>query len=366
MSALTHHLVRKGLEVTSEHLAAPNDGDHASPIKHIDALPLVILVLTAFAFAFGLFVINYSFGAVVATLAAIEDPQPAVYVPIDDPHADPNTKQPETALEQSAPVTSSLRRTIRHLRASPGGYAYFRGRSLFVVLIFARSILTGILTGGQATKLGLFSSLAHIAVDVALATVEMGWIHSVISQSSGKRFWNRIPSLRTWPKIAPVVALRSVASQISLVLPAHLALKLIVWPLSQNNSMADPEYNPAADLAKTFGISLLSIGLALLVEVPASVTLIRVAASMLPEEDETVVPFDRSFDGKIQPAVLGGSGKIGMLDAWKTFKWPSRIRLLKLLVKVFGLNIGLGFVFGLIFGAEIGFFGLANKIFNGQ
>ncbi|KAK2796987.1 hypothetical protein FQN50_009356 [Emmonsiellopsis sp. PD_5] len=366
MSALTHHLVRRGLEVTSEHFTKPNDGGNdAFPVKHIDVLPLFVFLITGCAFAFGLFVINYSCGAVVATLAAIEDPQPPVYLSIDDPHADPNNKQPETALEQSTPVTSSLRRAIRHLQASPGGHAYFRGRSLFVVLIFARSILTGILTGGRATKLDLFSALAHIVIDVALTTVEMGWIHSVISASSGKRFWNRIPSIRTWPKIAPVVALRSIAAQLSMALPAHLALKLIVWPISQNNSMSDPAYNPAADLAKTFGISLLSICLAVLVEVPATVTLIRVAASMLPEE-ETVVPFDRSFDGKVQPAVLGGSGKIGMLDAWKTFKWPSRIRLLKLLVKVAGLDIALGFVFGVIFGVEIVIFGLGNKVFNGQ
>ena len=39
---------------------------------------------------------------------------------------------------------------------------------------------------------------------------------------------------------------------------------------------------------------------------------------MLPDEDEAIVPFDRSFGGKVVPAILGGSGKLSIRDAWKT------------------------------------------------
>ena len=68
--------------------------------------------------------------------------------------------------------------------------------------------------------------------------------------------------------------------------------------------------------------------------IPANVALKRVQASMLPEEDESIVPFDRTFGGKVIPEVVGGSGKIGMLTAWKTFDWNARVRLLKIYAKV--------------------------------
>ena len=75
--------------------------------------------------------------------------------------------------------------------------------------------------------------------------------------------------------------------------------------------------------------------IAVLVVIPAHVTLKRVQASMLPEEDEAIVPFDRTFGGKVVPEILGGSGAVSMFDAWKTFDRSARVRLLKLYAKIF-------------------------------
>lgn len=69
-------------------------------------------------------------------------------------------------------------------------------------------------------------------------------------------------------------------------------------------------------------------------QIPATVTMVRVAASMLPEEDETIVSFDRTFGGKTTPVIIGGQGKVGIVEAWRSFPRSSRIRLLKLLAKV--------------------------------
>ena len=56
-------------------------------------------------------------------------------------------------------------------------------------------------------------------------------------------------------------------------------------------------------------------------------------ASLLPEDDEPIVPFDRTFGGKVVPAIIGGSGMIGMRDAWKTFDWNATVRVVKVYVK---------------------------------
>jgi hypothetical protein len=121
--------------------------------------------------------------------------------------------------------------------------------------------------------------------------------------------------------------------------------------------LQDPAFQPdKKDVAVIFGQSLivlfLSFALFILLEIPATVTAVRVAASMLPEEYETIVPFDRSFGGKVTPAIVGGSGKIGMLEAWKTFTWPSRIRLLKLVVKVFAIILTVWLLFCMVLVVE--------------
>jgi hypothetical protein len=78
----------------------------------------------------------------------------------------------------------------------------------------------------------------------------------------------------------------------------------------------------------------LSLALFVGLQIPATVVMVRVAASMLPEEDEAIVSFDRSFGGLTTPAIIGGQGKIGIVEAWRSFPRSSRIRLLKLLAKV--------------------------------
>jgi hypothetical protein len=49
---------------------------------------------------------------------------------------------------------------------------------------------------------------------------------------------------------------------------------------------------------------------------------------------------------------VGGAGKIGMLEAWKTFTWPSRIRLLKLVIKVFAIIVAVWLSFSMVLIAE--------------
>lgn len=98
-------------------------------------------------------------------------------------------------------------------------------------------------------------------------------------------------------------------------------------------------------LVEIFLVGLIAIGTIILVVIPADVTLTRVQASMLPEEDESIVPFDRTFAGKVKPEILGGSGAVGMLDAWRTFDRSARMRLIKLYGKIFAIQIALTFMF---------------------
>jgi hypothetical protein len=57
------------------------------------------------------------------------------------------------------------------------------------------------------------------------------------------------------------------------------------------------------------GLVVLVVGAAFttLVQNPADVTLTRVQASLLPDIEETIVPFDQTFCEKVVPEVIGGS-----------------------------------------------------------
>ncbi|GLI76084.1 hypothetical protein PoHVEF18_004353 [Penicillium ochrochloron] len=82
----------------------------------------------------------------------------------------------------------------------------------------------------------------------------------------------------------------------------------------------------------------------LLVSLPARAIYIRVAASMLPEEDDPIVPFDRLFGGKTNLNMAGGGDKLGLKDAWVTFERSARSRYFRTILKALAIEVALGVV----------------------
>jgi hypothetical protein len=301
-------------------------------------------------------------------LTIVESPVSDAYVAVDTLSTAPaNVKKPsraseaaETLLEPEVrvvtykPITSSLRSTILHLRSRAGYWSRFRGLSLFLCWALARSVIISLFASVHFMRSHAGLAVAAILAEIALSRWELTWYHIVISEPSPKKWWQRLPSFksRAWAKIAPAVALRSLTTQIASGFPM-----LLCRSFGTMKHLQDPTFQPGKkDMYVIFGQSLivlfLTFALFILLEIPATVTAVRVAASMLPEEDETIVPFDRSFGGKVTPAIVGGAGKIGMLEAWRSFTWSSRVRLLKLVVKVFAIIVAVWLSFSMVLIAE--------------
>lgn len=68
--------------------------------------------------------------------------------------------------------------------------------------------------------------------------------------------------------------------------------------------------------------------------VPVTVGLVRCQAALLSEEETPIISFDRSFGGKLVSVSEGGSGRLTLKDAWKSFDWNGRVRLIKVWVKM--------------------------------
>lgn len=161
----------------------------------------------------------------------------------------------------------------------------------------------------------------------------MTWTHIVISNPSKKSWFRRIPSRAAVRNILVPTAVSAFAEQATICVPgALLALSAQAFNEEKHENTARAQ-NIA--LLQMFLIGLIGIGIFVFITIPADVALKRVQASMLPEEDESIVPFDRTFAGKVKPEILGGSGAVSMFDAWKTFDRSARIRLMKLYLKVF-------------------------------
>lgn len=258
-------------------------------------------------------------------------------------------KSPEEPLTRARPITSSFRATLRHL----GGFrARFRGIWMYIVMAIAINFVGNLFAAAPLLRF-VPRPLWNVLATVICATLPLTWTHIVISEASQKPWYRRLPPMKVWKKVAAPTAIVGVAEQLSIFLPVYLA---IVTGLTEKKSQDVANMTQGQRVAYIFlslGILLFGLVLAFFIVIPAKVTLVRVQASLLPDSEETIVPFDRSFGGKVIPEIVGGSGVIGMLDAWKTFDWAARIRLVKAYFKVFAMQVAVSLVFILCFVGEM-------------
>lgn len=286
----------------------------------------------------------------IPTLAAVEDTNPDIYVRIAS-NADSTKPDDDEDVEFATaapphPITSKLRTSVNHLRARAGFWSRFRGMGMFLAYSGLRGFLSSLVPVSTKSFIGQFFVQSFLSV--ALATWQMAWVHIVISEPSPKRFYQRIPSYKTWIKIAPAAALEDVLTSAAFFLPISLAGSVGWLDIDPND-----DTHPTVVFCRFMGATLIPAILAFLLTIPARVIFVRVAASMLPEEDETIVPFDRSFGGKVSPAITGGSGKIGIMDAWTTFDWAARVRLVKVIGKSFAIQVAFGFLAALVLVGQV-------------
>ena len=249
------------------------------------------------------------------------------------------------------PITANLRASVRHLHSVGGFFGRFRGAGVAVVYHMAHAFLTNFLAG--LIGLGLVGhALMHIVSSIGLARIHMVWTHSMIAAPTSKSWFRRmVPRKECKAILLPTLAF-AVAQQVTFMMPIAVAFALGL-PDQMHNGEFDfmnRDISPAD--AAYYAFALLSIPLtgvfvALAILLPASVTLTRIEAALLPEDQETIVPFDRS-------AVLGefdlqtrGACRSVFLQAWKSFEPAARLRLIKLYVKMFSLQVVIALFGGL-------------------
>ncbi|KAI3332206.1 ubiquitin carrier protein [Xylariaceae sp. AK1471] len=287
-------------------------------------------------------IVSYTFQHVYPTLAIVEDPSPPAYDPVSlnedgQSIAEDGFPTIDAAAKSGSPaVTSSLRSTHRAVYAISGWRSLFRGYAAYFFLGVATAFV-----GGIFVALGIPSLIVAPLVTVTLAQPYAAWTHIVISAPSPKYFWQRLPPFkRAFRATALPIVLYMLAVQLTTILPTQLAalLRMNIWNAKSPNTLPQTDKD---DAWKGLLVLLVTLALHIFLVIPAQVVLTRVQASFLPEEDDTIVPFDRSFGGQVEPAIVGGKGYINMTGAWKSFSRASWIHLIKLYVKIFLIVIAL-------------------------
>lgn len=284
-----------------------------------------------------------------------DDPLPLKQSALDPQLAD---HEPELLLVKRPMITSSLRLATKHLIAQGGYLAVFRGFGIFasaaVLAHICREFFNQCFFKMMRMPFPISTSLSSLIATMAIYRLMLTWTHIIMTQPSSKWWIRRLPSLETARKIAPATALCALADQLAIAVPFGLACGLgLHHDLFPGKAKNIDETSAKVFMLKIFTVFFVFIAGFFLLSIPAHVTLARVQASLLPETDETIVPFDRTFNGKFVPESAGGSGKLGLLDAWRTFDGAARRRLLKLIFKILAIDMGMGFALGLILVGEL-------------
>ncbi|KAL2817481.1 hypothetical protein BDW59DRAFT_132041 [Aspergillus cavernicola] len=344
------HLVRRGVEAIS----TMNEGDIPEFKIEVGSPWLAgLLLATVIAFGYAIFSIEYTYGLLVPTLAAVEDSNPEFYVRVDsDPINKKSVDSTELEIEVETapprPITSKLRTTIRHLRARAGRWSRFRGFSMFLTILIGRSLLASLIPMSPSSLFGQF--FIGMASDILLANLHVAWVHIAISEPSPKRFYKRIPAFGSLAKIVPAAAFENLLSNGAFYV-SMLVIKQ-AHGLGELDSLRSGDNVSPQVFRNACNMVSISAFIGWLASIPARVIFVRVAASMLPDEDEAIIPFDRSYGGKVVPGIVGG-GVLSISDAWKTFDRAGWKRYIKTIVKAIGLQFAVTTFFSLVLFAEI-------------
>jgi hypothetical protein len=162
--------------------------------------------------------------------------------------------------------------------------------------------------------------LYNIAMDLILSNLYIAMIHIIISQPSSQSFFfQRASDWTGWIQAAPSAALWSIARSANFFVPLAL--------LKYFGSMPT-----VSGWVQLFALTASSATLYFLFTIPTQAVFTRIAASMLPEPDSSIVTLDRRLCEHSHHHYLG------VLAAWTSWDGASRLRYFKVLGKAFLLK----------------------------
>lgn len=272
----------------------------------------------------------------------ILDPKPPAYS--EDPDA-PLDKDPllvddiPVVMIKSVPITSQATyKFLAHLKSVGGFFARWRGFGQYIIY----NIALNAVGHGLGAVFGIFTSphvgdaiglVISIVITCRLHTL---WTHAMIATPSATSWYKRIvPRKQAKVLLLPSLVF-ALAEQLVVIVPVGVALALRLNTLPQSN-MDDVKHISNAEIAsiilRVAAVPASAIFVVFTVLLPAKATLVRIEACLLPEDQETIVSFDReTIMGEIDVTARGSAKKM-FAAAWRSFSRAARLRVVKVYLK---------------------------------
>lgn len=375
--AFIGHVVKRGMQAAQEHFTGPSQEyvdqlnqdaqlyEQAGPEIQLNPREFLPVIITGLIALFIIASIRYTVGEVMASLAMIESPSstaiiepkgPPAYA--DEPNA-PAEKEPLMPAEADAdadveitvinhkPITSKITTTIGLLHRVGGFRARWRGLGLSVLYHMVHAGLTNLLASFLGFNI-IGNALVYIFVSVGTARLHMLWTHSMIAHPSSKPIFRRFVPRKQCKAILLPSLVFATAQQATFLLPVAVAFALKLDHVNRE-AMENATQHKDCSMTLLMGLRFLAVPatalfVALAVLLPAAVTLTRIEATLLAEDEQTIVPFDReAIMGDIDTTARGGSRAL-FVQAWRSFDRSARLRLIKVYVKMVLAQITIAFI----------------------
>ena len=274
---------------------------------------------------------------------------------------------------KSAMLTSSIRRTLRYLYYLGGIFAPFRGILVMLVWngidhMFLKCVTSVVLRGEAKEITGYVKSITVLVLTALTSPIALAWTHHIVRYDLSRlrdrrqRMSSRVflsggmlSELRQLllPHLPPMSAIKhnvvptvmeGLIRELHRHIPQSLIYRWALKPLLEASTQSDISAHGGGLLpgllAATFFVERICIWvLVLFLRAIARTLLIRVQASSLPDDVQSIIPFDRRFG--VSPGARTGSRwpvprhlqGITPLEAWQTLPWSVVWRCTKLRLK---------------------------------
>lgn len=290
---------------------------------------------------------------------------------------------------QQRSTTSSLRAALASLYRLGGVASFYRGAAIYYCIeltsgpIMASLIFTmNIFVPGKpildapdtaaftVPKSAVASAVMELVAVLASNLLLCSWMtahtHIVITQPTLRIWYRRLPP---WGK-----TLKSTWLPILVELIAyHITFKLPYIVLHKAGLYGLPfetKYLGSSAIGNALILRRLSFAAVWLVAqvarvellIPAQIATVRVQTSLLPDDEDTIIPVDRTFSapagregaGFVPPGILAPRrGAISFKSAWRSYDWAERKRILFLYAKFMLMEAGVLAAFSIVIGKDV-------------
>ena len=258
------------------------------------------------------------------------------------------TFQPEMLSRKKRTLTRALTMPIESLGRRFFGLACLRGLNPYLIMSITQwycGAFGDFFLSGQPKELECGYGSTSIILAVFFGGGSAIWTHYAITEPSNRRsIYDHFPrGSDILVELYPITCVWAVCEQMTRSLPLALSrsttfdLREYAWTPGFWNKL--DTMGQRILLLKFSIVYLLYLVLVATLLIPATMTMRRIHASMLPDADEAIVPFNRG-DPKPRADEKSSTHSPGLSisESWATLSWSAYFRVLKTFVQYFVVN----------------------------